>query len=202
MLDSVFETFICFMTSQNCLKCQGQAIKIIVKNNDNKQKFNVCVHVFTFNTQRSKQNMGYFSHSINLPQSITIVQQITLIILLTCLFANKISGNFMNYTFWVWEPYKIWCVCVRIRCCLCARSVKSLFMTPLYRYLCSIKGTLKFHYGLHNHKDSIKPNCFDYIAMQFKQLLNSIDRSSFVRSLAHSVRRLLTFGGWLPLLLL
>lgn len=45
-------------------------------------------------------------------------------------------------------------------------SVKSLFIGSLslvYRYLCSTKGTLKHHYGLHNHKDSSKMNCFDYI---------------------------------------
>ena len=53
---------------------------------------------------------------------------------------------------------------------------------PLYCYLCSIRGTLKFHYGLHNHIDSSKVNCFDYIKCIWSKLVECVfvksDRSS------------------------
>lgn len=60
MLDSVFETFICFMTSQNCLKCQGQAIKIIVKiTTINKNLMLMCSR-FHFQHTTIKTKYGLF----------------------------------------------------------------------------------------------------------------------------------------------
>lgn len=75
--------------------------------------------------------------------------------------------------------------------------VKSLFMTPLNRHLCSIKGTLKFHYGLHNHKDSIKTNTvMTPLLCNLSNCWIAFDRSSHTHSVL--CRRLLTFGCWLP----